>query len=159
MDLWKIAIAAFSATNIMTTFSYIISATYNKLFKEPVMLNFILANRGIVLRGKWKKAGGWIAHYCIGIFFVLIYESLWQYTPVKFGWISGLAFGAVSAGLGILGWHMIYRLPDDKPVAPLKDYYFQLFLAHIIFALAVVMAFKIFKYDPLSKIGIDASII
>jgi len=152
MDILKIMIAAFSATNIMTTFSYLISVTYNKLFKEPVMLNYILNGVGISLNGKLKKAEGWIAHYIIGLFFVIIYESIWRYTDIKFGWISGLAFGAVSGGIGILGWHLIYRLPDKKPVAPLRDYYLQLFLAHIIFACAVVVAFKIFKYDPVQHI-------
>ena len=152
MDLLKIAIAAFSATNIMTTFSYIISKTYNKLFTEPVMLNYILDAIGINLGGKLKKAQGWIAHYFIGLFFVILYESVWRFSQIKFGWISGLAFGAVSGGIGIIGWFFIYRLPDKKPKAPLRDYYLQLFLAHIIFALAVVAAFKIFKYDPLSHL-------
>jgi len=36
MNLLKLVIAAFSATNLMTTFSYLLSANYKKLFKEPV---------------------------------------------------------------------------------------------------------------------------
>jgi hypothetical protein len=152
MNVFKIMIAAFSATNIMTTFSYIISLSYNRLFKEPVMLNFILDNMGITLKGKWKKAGGWLAHYIIGFFFALIYETLWRYTGIKFGWLSGIAFGIASGVVGIIGWHIIYRLPDEKPVAHLREYYLQLFFAHIIFACAVVIAFKIFDYDPLSHL-------
>lgn len=152
MDFLKIMIAAFSATNIMTTFSYLISVTYNKLFKEPVMLNYILNGIGVSFTGKLKKAEGWIAHYVIGLFFVIIYESVWRYTDVKFGWLSGIIFGAVSGGFGILCWHLIYRLPDKKPRAPLRDYYLQLFLAHIVFACAVVVAFKIFRYDPVQHL-------
>lgn len=57
MNLLKIAIAAFSATNIMTTFSYLLSANFKKLFKEPVMMNFILEGIGIELKGRWHKAG------------------------------------------------------------------------------------------------------
>jgi len=57
MNLLKIAIAAFSATNIMTTFSYLLSASYKKLFKEPVMLNFILEGMGIYLKGNGTSLG------------------------------------------------------------------------------------------------------
>lgn len=52
MNLLKIFIAAFSATNIMTTFSYLLSTNYKKLFKEPVMMNFILEGIGSTLRAK-----------------------------------------------------------------------------------------------------------
>jgi len=52
MNLLKIFIAAFSATNIMTTFSYLLSTNYKKLFKEPVMMNFILEGIGIHLKAK-----------------------------------------------------------------------------------------------------------
>ena len=50
MDLLKLVIAAFSATNLMTTFSYLLSASYKKLFKEPVMMNFILEGVGNSIR-------------------------------------------------------------------------------------------------------------
>jgi len=153
MDMYKIMIAAFSGTNIMTGFSFLLSLSYKELFKEPVMLNYILHGIGVELKGKWKKAEAWIAHYVIGLFFVIIYEALWQYTNIKFGWLSGIVFGAASGAFGILCWHFIYRLPDHKPKAPMKEYYLPLILAHIVFASVVVVAFKIFAYDPLGKIG------
>jgi len=87
MNLLKIAIAAFSATNVMTTFSYLLSASYKKLFKEPVMLNFILEGVGINLKGKAHKLAGWIAHYIIGFALVICYELIWRYTAVEFGFI------------------------------------------------------------------------
>ncbi|AWH84099.1 hypothetical protein HYN59_02780 [Flavobacterium album] len=152
MNFYKILIAAFSATNIMTTFSYLVSISFKKLFKEPVMLNFILEGAGINLKGRMKKVSGWLAHYLIGFAFVLVYESVWHYTNVKFGFVSGIAFGIISGVVGVSCWRLIYRLPDGKRHVPSKEYGIQLFFGHIVFAVAVVVAFKIFNYDPLSHI-------
>ena len=152
MNFLKIMIAAFSATNIMTSFSYLISISFKKLFKEPVMLNFILEGAGITLKGRWKKISGWLAHYLIGLAFVLVYEAIWHYTIVPFGFISGIVFGIISGFVGISCWRLIYRLPDSNPHIPSKEYAVQLFFGHVIFAVAVVVAFKIFNYDPLSYI-------
>ncbi|HEY0090946.1 MAG TPA: hypothetical protein VGB43_00540 [Flavobacterium sp.] len=152
MNVIKVMIAAFSATNIMTAFSYIISHHYGKLFKEPVMLNYIMHGAGLKLHGRLSKFAGWFAHYIIGLAFVFIYELVWVYSTIEFGWVSGLIFGVVSGFVGILGWRLIYLLPDKKPAAPLGEYYLQLFVAHIIFALIVVVAFKIYEYDPLSRL-------
>jgi hypothetical protein len=151
MNLLKLAIAAFSATNIMTTFSYLLSASYKKLFKEPVMMDFILEGIGIKLRGRWHKVGGWIAHYIIGFALVVFYESIWRYSIIKFGMISGIIFGICTGILGILCWRAIYLTSIHEDVSP-RSYYIQLFFGHIIFAIAVVIAFRIFNYDPISKI-------
>ncbi len=152
MNFYKILIAAFSATNIMTTFSYLVSISYKELFKEPVMLNFILEGAGISLKGRLKKFSGWFAHYLIGVAFVLVYESIWHYTNVEFGFISGIVFGIISGLIGVSCWRLTYRLPDGNPHVPSKEYALLLFFGHIIFAIAVVVAFKIFNYDPLSYI-------
>ncbi|TRW23814.1 hypothetical protein FMM05_11665 [Flavobacterium zepuense] len=151
MNLLKIFIAAFSATNIMTTFSYLLSATYKRLFKEPVMMNFVLEGIGIRLKGRWNKIGGWIAHYIIGFAIVISYEAVWRYTSVKFGFVSGIIMGVITGLIGIMCWRAIYLTSIHEDVSR-RSYYIQLFFGHIIFACAVVIAFKIFKYDPISKI-------
>jgi len=151
MNLLKIFIAAFSATNIMTTFSYLLSATYKRLFKEPVMMNFVLEGVGIHLKGRWHKIGGWIAHYIIGFAIVISYEAIWRYTSVKFGFVSGIIMGVLTGLIGIMCWRAIYLTSIHEDVSR-RSYYIQLFFGHIIFACAVVIAFKIFKYDPISKI-------
>lgn len=153
MNILKLLIAAFSATNIMTTYSYLISISFKKLFKEPVMLNFVLEGVGITPKGKWKKFSGWLAHYLIGFAMVLVYEMIWHYSDIEFGFVSGIVFGIVSGFVGVACWRLTYRLPDGNPYIRSKEYAIQLFFGHVIFAVAVVVAFKIFKYDPLSYIN------
>jgi len=135
----------------MTTFSYLLSAGFKKLFREPVMMTYILKGFGIRLTGKWHKVGGWLAHYFIGLIMVLCYEALWRYTGISFGFLSGIIFGVVSGLIGIAIWRAIYLTSIHDDVSR-RSYYIQLFFGHIIFACAVVIAFKIFKYDPVSKI-------
>jgi uncharacterized membrane protein YeaQ/YmgE (transglycosylase-associated protein family) len=152
MDWLKVAIGAFSATNIMTAFSYLISYHFKILFKEPVLLNYILKSRNLTVPGRFEKITGWFAHYIIGFLFVAMYETIWHYTKIEFGWISGIVFGVVSAFVGMLGWKIMYHLPDKKPDVPLKEFYLQLFAAHVVFAVVVVCAFKIYEYNPLAHI-------
>ena len=151
MNLLKIAIAAFSATNMMTTFSYLLSASYKKLFREPVMMDFVFKGIGIKLVGKWHKIGGWIAHYIIGLILVVSYELIWRYTPVQFGFLTGILFGVASGLIGIACWYTLYATSIHDDVSR-GSYYIQLFFGHIIFAVVVIIAFKIFRYDPISRI-------
>lgn len=157
MNILKILLAAFSATNVMTTFSYLMAGKYKRLFAEPVLLNFILDRLQLCIPGRFKKSTGWLAHYIIGFAFVFAYALLWRYAEIGFGWLSALLFGIASAVIGMIGWTLIYRLPDKKPPVPLRDYYLQLFFAHIIFALVTVAAFKVFDYDPLGKVQKEIS--
>lgn len=114
MNLLKIMIAAFSATNIMTTYSYLVSISFKKLFKEPVFLNFVLEGAGIRPKGLWKKFSAWLAHYLIGFAFVLIYEAIWRYTEIEFGFISGICFGIVSGLVGVSSWPFVTAYPTEK---------------------------------------------
>ncbi len=157
MNIPKLLVAAFSATNVMTTFSYLMAGKYKALFAEPVMLNFILHRLHLCIPGRFKKFTGWLAHYCIGLAFVFAYALLWRYAGIQFGWLSAFTFGVASAIIGMIGWTLIYRLPDKKPPVPLRDYYVQLFFAHIIFALVVVAACKVFDYDPVGKVRRELS--
>ncbi|MCR4032111.1 MULTISPECIES: hypothetical protein [Flavobacterium] len=152
MNVLKIAIAAFSATNIMTAFSYLMSACFKKLFQEPVIMDFILKGLGIKLKGRWNKIAGWSAHYLIGFVMALSYEALWSFTVFEFGFGSGILFGIGSGLIGIAVWRRIYLTSIHRDVSA-RYYYVELFTAHVIFAVVVVIAFKIFKYDPISKIG------
>jgi hypothetical protein len=82
---------------------------------------------------------------------VICYELVWRYTVVQFGFVSGILFGIVSGVIGITCWRAIYLTSVHDDVSR-RSYYIQLFFGHIIFACAVVIAFKIFRYDPISKI-------
>jgi hypothetical protein len=143
MAILRIFVATFAATSLMTGFSYLMSAAFNKLYKEPVLLKKIMSRLGVDLQESTQKAVGWILHYFIGLLLVIAYDLLWTYSPLKVSWISGLVLGALSGLVGIAGWMIIFRLPDHPPGVHFKEYYLQLFFAHVVFGITVVAVYKL----------------
>lgn len=115
-------------------------------------MDFLLSAGGLKLKGRWHKVGAWFSHYLIGLMFVLSYEYTWRNTHITFAWWSAMLFGVISGLIGIMCWSLIYKSDIHEDVRR-RSYYTQLFMGHIVFAMAVWVAFKVFNYDPLSRIG------
>lgn len=144
MEILKILIATIVGTGIMTAFSYYVSEKFNKLFKEPVLLNLIISSLGVDLIPERKNMLGWIIHFAIGLTFVYCYHFIWEYTDFDPTWFCGLFFGIISGLIGIFSWFFLFQLPPNPPKTHFKKYYLQLFIAHVLFALGVVAVYKIF---------------
>ena len=97
MDILRIMIGALVGTTMMTIFSYLISVGFQKLYKEPVLLKYLLLKAGASLTKKETAAGGWILHYAIGILFavlfILIMGVSWLQQPDL---LSAILFGLVT---------------------------------------------------------------
>ena len=143
MDFIRIILGTLVGTTLMTFFSYLVSKIFNKLYKEPVLLNYLLHYLGIDMRDRAKRIAGWVIHYIIGLVFAIGYDLLWQY-KIRFSWSSGIIFGIISGVIGIVSWMLMFKLPDDKPKIDYKGYYIQLLFAHIIFAIGIVIVYKIY---------------
>ena len=144
MEIFQILIASFIGTVVMTAFSYYISERFNELFKEPVLLNLVISSLKIELIAKRKSAIGWCIHFLIGLLFVIGYHMIWIFSDIDPTWFCGLIFGIISGFIGIISWHFMFKLGENPPKIKFKEYYTQLFFAHILFALAVVAVYKIF---------------
>src|SRR4051812_26260699 len=106
----QILISSIAATSVMTLFSYIVSASVRELYKEPVLLTYILTRFHIEVSLPTKRVLAWILHYIIGAFFVIIYHYLWACNVVEFSWRIALLFGAISGIVGILGWMILFKI-------------------------------------------------
>jgi len=140
----QIVISSVAATSVMTIFSYIISANFRELYKEPVLLHYFLSSLHISVSKKGKIFLGWLIHYTIGFLFVLGYHLLWTYEIIEKNWVSALLLGAVSGIMGILGWLVIFKISNYQPNIDFKGYYLQLFFAHVLFGLAALPIYKLF---------------
>ena len=86
MEWIEILVATLLATSAMTLFSYIISAGFRELYKEPVLLAFLMTSFDFKLSTRQKVIFAWCLHYLIGLLFVVSFTS-------RFGWISnGIRF-------------------------------------------------------------------
>lgn len=141
--LFEITIVSVAATSAMTLFSYIISAKFRELYKEPVLLTFLLTKTNLELPLQTKKVLAWLIHYAIGFIFVLAYQIIWVTPFLDISITSGFVLGCILGIIGIGGWMLLFKIADYKPKINFKGYYIQLFLAHIIFGLTVVAAYWI----------------
>ncbi|GGF05254.1 hypothetical protein GCM10011518_13060 [Flavobacterium limi] len=123
----------------MTLFSYTISAGFRELYKEPVLLTFLLTQLKIDVSIKTKATLAWLLHYFIGFIFVVIYHILWVNNILKLSFLNAFLLGSISGIIGIAGWMILFRLADYKPKIDFKGYYIQLFFAHIIFGLVAAL--------------------
>jgi len=144
IEIIQILIASIFGTMVMTSFSYYISERFKGLFKEPVLLNLVVSSMRIELDPNRKSSLGWMLHFVIGLLFAIIYHLIWKNSDFDPTWFCGLIFGMISGIIGIVSWHFLFKIGTNPPKIKFKEYYIQLFVAHILFALAVVLVYKIF---------------
>lgn len=141
---FQIIIASIAATSVMTLFSYVVSESFKKLYKEPVLLGAVLKRLDIKFSSRMQTALGWILHYGIGFIFVLGYHLLWHYKILETSWLVSLLLGAISGIIGIISWAILFKITDHQPRIDFKGYYQQLFVAHIIFGSTAFAVYQLF---------------
>jgi len=140
----QLIIVSIAATSAMTLFSYGASASFRELYKEPVLLTFMLTKLKIELSPETKTILAWLLHYIIGFLFVLSYHFLWIRDILSISFLSGFLLGFISGIIGIIGWMIMFNLSHHQPPIDFKGYYFQLLLAHIIFGLVATAVYSPF---------------
>lgn len=145
MDLYtfiQLIIVTITATSAMTMFSYAISNQFQELYKEPVLLTYMLAKLKIKISKKAQATLAWILHYLIGFLFVWGYYMLWVRAILPVTIVVGLVLGTISGIIGIMGWMMMFKLSNHKPKIDFKGYYLQLLFAHIIFGVVATAMYS-----------------
>jgi hypothetical protein len=139
-----ISIASLVAIFLMTLFSYVVGRLRNKEFTEPVHLNDLLQRIKLIKRAdKYRHPAGWVIHYLIGVLFVIGYHLLWSRHILACTLLNGAILGAVCGMIGIGGWHVTLSVHPNPPPIDLKEYYLQLFFAHVIFGLSATLCYII----------------
>jgi hypothetical protein len=146
----QISIATFTATSAMTMFSYIVSASFKELYKEPLLLKYLLIRLKITVSDRSKEILAWLIHYIIGFIFVLGYYILSIKGIISFTVITGVYLGAICGIIGIIGWIIMLKLAQFERKAEDKGYYIQLFLAHIIFGITAILTFLLLNGEKIT---------
>jgi hypothetical protein len=140
---FKIPVGTLVGTSLMTAFSYYISQHEKDQFREPVLLNILSRRLMNTNQGNYTGAFGWLAHYGVGALFVSAYDKIWKQSGRPTLW-SGLLLGAISGVVGIATWKLVFKLHPSPPTIDFKDYYRQLFVAHLIFGASAALGYKTF---------------
>ena len=131
-------------TTLMTIFSYWVGRLRNMQFTEPVLLNRMLFRFGVLAEYQLKKnVAGWIIHYLIGLLFLIAYYFIWSETRFDPTLRTAFILGCISGLAGIFGWSILFRIQTVPPNIKVSEYYAQLFVAHIIFALTATATYRL----------------
>jgi len=142
--LLALALGTVAATTFMTIFSYTVSRLRNRQFTEPVLLNRLLCGFGILKEYQLEKnIAGWIIHYAIGLIFLVAYYLVWSRTSFDPTLKTALVLGSLSGIAGIIGWSVLFRIQSVPANIRASEYYAQLFVAHVIFALTATGTFTL----------------
>jgi hypothetical protein len=142
--LFAMGLATLAATTLMTIFSYVVSKLRNRQFTEPILLNRFLCGFGILKEYQLKKnIAGWIIHYIVGLLFLLSYYWIWAKTPLDPTIRTALILGPLSGIVGIVGWSILFRIQSVPANIRVSEYYAQLFVAHVIFAITATTTFTL----------------
>jgi hypothetical protein len=144
----KIIVAGIVGTTFMTLYSYIISKKEKQEFTEPVLLNKLIdKEEGLPnIQNDDVHPAGWLAHYGVGILFVIAYWIIWRRSLQSPGIVKSLLIGSASGGVAIVAWKLMFAASDNPPGNDRRGYYRQLFVAHIIFSLLAVYGYKLPEY-------------
>ena len=141
MNLKKIVSAAILGTTFMTAWSIIVSRQANKQFREPVLLNLLLRRLAYKNKVEADSAAGWISHFLAGAAFTTVYEQVWQKQKPTLK--NSLFLGGVSGLVGIGIWEMAFQMHPNPPRVDRKNYYQQLFIAHLIFGVFAALGYRL----------------
>lgn len=143
MDLFsKTALTGIAGTTVMTAGSELMSVLFQENFREPEHLETLISRLVPHLSPKAKTIAGWGAHYAMGIVFAAIYVELWECRKIKHSIKNGLILGTLSGLLGYLIWKATFKAHPLPPWINYSHYYLQRIPAHIIFAVAATIAYK-----------------
>lgn len=133
MDLLKIAGAALAGTTAMTMFSYGVSDTQNKQFREPEILAKLIRRLFHAQDKTTARAEGWALHYVVGTGFAFAYDQLFKHRKLNPDFPTGIMLGATSGLIGIFAWNMALKIHPNPPKLELKRYLGHLLIAHILY--------------------------
>lgn len=150
MQSKNILFSSIVGTSAMTLFSYLISESENKNFREPEVLAKLIKRLPDNCSEETAQIAGWGMHYTIGLLFVVMYSELWKQKNIDPTITSGILLGTASGIIGILAWKAMFETHPDPPVKDLKDYFRHLLLAHVVFGVFSALAFKLLSDDEYS---------
>lgn len=140
MELLQVIIAGISGTILMTAFSYIIARIKSQQFKEPKLLNMILRRSTLdQMNPSNNSIIGWVLHFSIGIILMTLFYILHLTFSFNISFLSIFIYGVFAGILSILSWHLMFLISANSLDISLKEFYIQLLIAHILFALGAVI--------------------
>lgn len=127
----------------MTAGSELMSLLFSENFREPEHLETMIGRLAPQLSRQAAKIAGWGAHYAMGLVFAAVYVELWKSKKIEHTLKNGLILGAVSGVLGFVIWKATFKAHPLPPWINYDHYYLQRIPAHIVFAVAATLTYRL----------------
>ena len=141
--LGKTLISGATGTSFMTAASALMSLIPKEEFREPDQLEKLVGRILPSFSPRAKVIAGWSAHYGMGMVFAAVYVDLWEKGQIDRSIRNGLVLGAISGLAGMLIWKATFKLHPLPPNNRKLDFYLQRIPAHIVFAVASTIAYRL----------------
>ena len=129
----KIALAGIAGTSAMTIYSYLLSNSRNKNFREPALLAEMVQKLHPSIPKNDAQIIGWVLHYGVGVFFASVYRFLLKQKTANIK--AGAIVGGITGLVGISIWQLSFLLHPRPPRTDYTKFYGQLMIGHIIFGI------------------------
>lgn len=140
MELLQVIFAGVIGTVLMTGFSYGLSNLKSNRFREPRLLNLILRRSSHEHMNPSNNSFiGWVVHFCIGVILMTIFYLFHLIFSFEITLLSIFLYGLLMGILAILSWHLMFYISPTPPEIDLKEFYFQLFIAHVIYSIGAMI--------------------
>jgi hypothetical protein len=138
MKGYRIVISSLAATSMMTMFSYFISESNRRNFKEPQLLGVLLKEALPNSKKNLAITAGWVTHYTVGLVWALAYSYLFEKSRKQPDFKDGLVLGGLSGLIGAGVWKLAFRIHPNPPEIAFDKFYRHLLLAHLVYMLSLI---------------------
>lgn len=142
MESGTVLLPSVAGTSAMTLFSYLVSESKNRNFREPEVLGQLIQRMPKGFLKEHAQFAGWFIHYAIGVIFMVFYNELWKQKRIQPSLTSGAVLGGVSGLAGIIGWKGMFEVHPNPPTKNLKSFFGHLMLAHVVFGIFCSLVYK-----------------
>lgn len=139
MEVRKTLRSAIVATSAMTAFSYNASWLMEQNYKEPELLAGKLEPALPQQHKGLSGPGGWAAHYSFGIIWSLLLIKFMETMDIKASARNSILIGSAGGITAIACWKILFQTHSSPPKTHRRNFYAQLFLAHLVFTGALVV--------------------
>lgn len=136
-------LAAFSGTSLMTVYSILTGRIQHEKFSEPKLLGQMIHRLLPGISCKQSVAGGWLAHYAMGVLFAETYIPFWTGGDMKVNVRTGLVLGGLSGLAAILIWKFSFNIHPLPPSVNFVRFAGQLFVAHVVFGIFAAVGYSL----------------
>ncbi|MGY3213075.1 hypothetical protein [Mucilaginibacter sp. HD30] len=141
----KTFISGSAGTLIMTLGSELMTKIAGENFSEPDHLETMIKRLAPTLSKQAKIIAGWGAHFTMGIIFAAIYVELWENREIKHNITNGIILGVLSGLIGLLIWKGTFKAHPLPPWLNYTKFYLQRIPAHVVFAVATTLTYRLIK--------------